>query len=474
MAMTVLQHAERMSAVDRAWLEMDDPHNPMIVSAIFQLEGPVDAARLQKVMVERLLRYPRFRQCVDRTFRIPRWIEEADLDYRYHVHVRRLPRGASVAELRKAISSELSHELDMSQPLWRLILFPCPTGPVTVLFRAHHALADGIALVTLLIDSTDKGFLRAPAPPENGVEHRPHPGPLGGLVDRLTAVNEGLIKLSAMTRNKAGRAQLRQQLNEGRDAVAGVRRVLALPEAHPAALRQPLSGRKAVTWISDLPLLPLRQQAKRLNVRVNDLLMTALSGALGRQLWDKSETTPGEAQDLRISVPVNLRSGKGRELGNQFGLVLLDLPIGVEPPDERLRIVAQRMCDLKNSSEARATMLGLSAAGHLPMPLERRLVGRISAKSVAVVSSLPGPKNHVRIANARMTSLVFWPPQSGEIGVGISFFTYAGQVSVGVSVDTGLQLNPRKLIDAFRREIEVLLALAPVVVSAELIETAAT
>src|ERR1700757_5157075 len=64
---------EPVSAVDRAWLEMDDPCNPMVISAIFQLEGPVDAAALQKIMVERLLRYPRFSQRTDRVPGAPPW-----------------------------------------------------------------------------------------------------------------------------------------------------------------------------------------------------------------------------------------------------------------------------------------------------------------------------------------------------------------------------------------------------------------
>ncbi len=456
--MSELQPVERMSPVDRAWLEMDDPHNPMIVSAIFQLEGPVDAAELQKVMVERLLRFPRFRQRADRSQRQPRWVADTDLDYRYHVHVRRLPHGASQQELCKAISAEVSHELDTARPLWRLFLFPCPTGPVTVLFRAHHALADGIALVTLLIDSTDKGFLRAPAPGSALALPAPHPGPLGGLVDRLTTLNAGLIRLQELARDRRGRAQLRQKFDEGRDAVRGVRRVMALPEDHPSALRRPLNGRKTVAWIDDLPLLALRRQAKRLDARVNDLLMTALAGAFSHELQRSGEPLPPSGE-LRISVPVNLRNGKGRDLGNQFGLVLLELPLGIDAPEVRLRTIARRMSELKNSAEARATLLGLAAAGHLPVPLEKRLVNRISSKSVAVVSSLPGPKNHVRIAGARMSSLVFWPPQSGGIGIGVSFFSYAGHVSVGISIDGGLHLHARHLLQAFRREMDYLLAL---------------
>jgi len=459
-AMTEQQTSEPMSAVDRAWLDMDDPCNPMVISAIFQLEGPVDAANLQKVMVERLLRFPRFSQRVDRSQGAPRWVTDKHLDYRNHVHVRRLPHGAKDRELRKAISAEVSRELDHNRPLWRLLLYPCPSGPVTVLFRAHHALADGIALVTLLIDSTDRGFQRAPdpyaAPPVTAVRR----GPLAGLIDTLEIVNEGLIKLRALSRSRAGRVKLIHQFNEGRDAVTAVRRVLALPENNPPSLCKSLSGRRGVAWADDLPLEPLRRQAKILGVRVNDLLMTALAGAFSRQLHHTSAELP-EDQNLRISVPVNLRSGKGRSLGNHFGLVLLDLPVGINNQQTRLRLVSERMSELKESPQARATMLGLAAAGHLPVPLERKLVDRIGAKSVAVVSSLPGPRRQVHIGGARMRNLVFWPPQSGGIGIGISFFSYAGQLSFGVSTDLELLPNPRGMLEAFRSELEELLTLVP-------------
>ena len=457
--MDASSNGEPISAVDRAWLEMDEPCNPMVISAIFQLEGPVDAAALQKIMVERLLRYPRFRQRVDYSQGAPLWVYEKDLDYRYHVHVRRLPQSAGERELRKAISAEVSRELDHARPLWRLLLFPNASGPVTVLFRAHHSLADGIALVTLLIDSTDSGFQRAPELPGAEAAVFRRSGPLGGVIDALELANEGLIKLRALARSRSGRRQLISQYQQGRDAIAAVRSVLALPENNPPQLRQPLSGRRGVAWADDLPLPALRRQAKLLGVRVNDLLMAGLAGAFGRQLHHTSTELAPE-QNLRISVPVNLRSGKGRAMGNHFGLVLLDLPVGEPDAAQRLRLVAQRMNELKESPQARATMLGLAAAGHLPVPLERKLVGRIGAKSVAVCSSLPGPKRQVRIAGARMRNLVFWPPQSGGIGIGLSFFSYAGQLSFGISADLALLPHPRGLLEAFRAELEELLRLS--------------
>ena len=62
----------------------------------------------------------------------------------------------------------------------------------------------------------------------------------------------------------------------------------------------------------------------------------------------KGDTVDG--LEIRAIVPVNLRpNGKGRELGNQFGLVFLDLPIGIDHPLERLYEVRRRMQALKGS-----------------------------------------------------------------------------------------------------------------------------
>jgi diacylglycerol O-acyltransferase / wax synthase len=456
--MADLNGIELMGPIDRAWLEMDDPRNPMVIGALFQLEGPVDAAAFQKSVVERLLRYPRFRQRVDGNHRMPHWVPEPDLDFHYHVQVHRLHSANFERELRKAVSAEMSRPLNHAKPLWRLLLYPQAGGPITVLFRAHHAVADGLALVTLLIDSTDSGMLRAPPPPQVVNGKPPHHGPLGDLIDQLEAFNTGLDKLQGLARNLRRSGRALQQFREGRATLGAIRRVLRLPEDNPASLGRELSGRRSVAWINHLPLEPLRKRAAGLDVRVNDLFIAALAGALGRYLRRRERDMP-EQQNLRVSVPVNLRAGRGRELGNRFGLILLDLPIGITDPRQRLALVVERIAALKESAEAKATLWGLTAAGHLPVPFEKKLVSMISAKSVAVVSNLPGPKRHVRLAGARLKNLVFWPPQAGGMGVGISFFSYAGELSVGLSADRNVIPNPQLVLDFFREELAALHAL---------------
>ena len=65
---------------------------------------------------------------------------------------------------------------------------------------------------------------------------------------------------------------------------------------------------------------------------------------------------------MRALVPVNLRPmEKAYKLGNQFGLVFLDLPIGIENPVERLYAVRANMDALKGSYQP-VLALGLLAA----------------------------------------------------------------------------------------------------------------
>jgi diacylglycerol O-acyltransferase len=446
-----------MNAVDRAWLEMDQPGTPMVIGVVIQLDGPVDAAAFQKTLVERLLMQPRFRQRVELLHGATRWVAEGNMDFTYHIQVRRLPENGFERHLRRAVSCEASRDLDHRRPLWRLLLFPRPNGPITLLFRVHHAIADGIALVTLLTDSTDAGACRTAARYTAERQRRLHSGPLGKLIDRLEVLNTSLEWVAGRLGSRHGKHGLAQGLLRQAWASAGaIRRILTLPDDSPQMFRRVLNGHRSVTWADGIAFTPLRGLAKRMGVSVNDLFMALLTGALGRQLGQIIAQLP-EQQNLRVSIPVNLRMGRGRELGNQFGVVMLDLPIGIADFGQRLKAVAERMALLKGSPEANLTLIGLSAVSHLPLLLEKRAIRIIAAKSVAVVSNLPGPKRHVRIAGARMRSLMFWPPQAGGIGLGVSFFTYAGQVSIGISADQSVLPRPQELLDRMCEEIQHLI-----------------
>lgn len=450
--------AEPMSGVDRAWLEMDEPCNPMIVSSIMEFAGVRDLPALAQHLVENLLRQRRFRQHpVEGPYR---WVEDEALHLGYHLRVHRLPPHGGGAALRAAIGEELSHELDRALPLWRITLFPTAKGHVTALFRAHHALADGVALMQLMLRIADGGD-PAHAAPENGVA--PARGPLRGMIRRLESANALLDAVGTFLSDDLRHPRrIPAQLHEARRAAAAIARVLTLPDDNPRCLRAPLCGRRVVAWTGELSFPAVRRLAHRQGVTINDIFLAALAGAFGRHLRAAESALP-EDQNLRVSVPVNLRSDGDDSLGNNFGLVLVDLPVGLEGPHARIDVVAERMASLKQSSEARAVLGTLAAAGHLPVAAEKPLVNYVSGKAAAVVSNLPGPRHAIRFGGATLANVVFWPPQASRIGVGVSFLSYAGRISVGVSSDIAVLAHPQELVDGFCAELEAMLGASPFV-----------
>ncbi|MFY0584301.1 WS/DGAT domain-containing protein [Cystobacter fuscus] len=77
-------------------------------------------------------------------------------------------------------------------------------------------------------------------------------------------------------------------------------------------------------------------------------------------------------------------------------------------------------------------------------------------KSSLVLTHVPGPRRPVYLAGARLSGMAFWVPMAGRLGLGLSLFRYAGDVTLGVAVDAGLVPEPRVLIEDFEAELEAL------------------
>ena len=107
-----------MSRVDHAWLRMERPTNLMMITGVMMFETPVNIVKLKKVLNERFLAYPRFRQKVVETSTGTFWQNDADFDLDYHVRLSALPGKADKAALERFVSQMASTPLDKSKPLW--------------------------------------------------------------------------------------------------------------------------------------------------------------------------------------------------------------------------------------------------------------------------------------------------------------------------------------------------------------------
>jgi hypothetical protein len=156
-------------------------------------------------------------------------------------------------------------------------------------------------------------------------------------------------------------------------------------------------------------------------------------------------------------VPVNLRPPeKALKLGNRFGLVFLDLPIGIENPVERLYAVRENMRVLKGSYQPVVALGLLAAMGAGPKALQEQLLALLARNATAVMTNVPGPQQPLYLGGARIDGMMFWVPQSGDIGLGVSILSYNDEVRFGVVADRGLCPDPDRVIDGFAPEFEKL------------------
>lgn len=415
-------HDEPLSSVDAAWLRMDDPTSLMVINALLIVDGTLEPRRLRALLQERLLAHPRFRQRVlppRWALGLPRWRDDPDFDLDAHVRWVQLPAGATERDLQALVGEQMSVPLERARPLWQVHVVQGLPGKTALLARVHHAVADGIALVRVL------GALTDPAPgtvPPSAAAPPPH-GELRGA-----------------------RAVLGALTDLGRLAV--------LPADPRTALKRPLGVAKRAAWSPPLSLAALRATAKTRGVKVNDVLMAAIAGALRRVLLEHAALAPGLT--LRAVVPVDLRGGGELVLGNQFGLVFVELPVGLADAPARLARVARTMDALKRSPEALATYALLDLVGHAGAAVEEVLVDVFGAKASLVVTNVPGPRARLVLAGRPLDSVMVWVPQSGRLGLGVSLLSYAGEVRIGVAADAGVVPDPGALVAAIVDEVACL------------------
>ena len=453
----------KISAVDTAWLRMDRPQNLMMITGVLLFGERVGLRRLRKVIAERFAVFKRFRQRPVEMPGMAFWETDRDFDVARHVVAQALPAPGGRVELQALVSRLATTPLDPSHPMWQFHLIDRYDGGSALVMRIHHSYADGIALVRVMLSMTDASPDGPPAMPFAPRRREPAIGAddvLGQLLAPLTGVLATARKLGAALVEKGADiwsdpAKAVGLATQGGALTAEIAKLALMPQDSPTRFKGKPGTTKKVSWTDPLPLAEVKTIGKALDASVNDVLLSCVAGALRGYLADKGDQTDDVM--LRALVPVNLRPLENAyKLGNQFGLVFLDLPIGIENPIERLYAVRANMSALKGSFQPVLALGLLAAMGAGPKALQDVLLDALARNASSVMTNVPGPQQELYLAGARIRSLMFWVPQSGDIGMGVSIISYDGVVQFGVITDEGLCPDPDRISERFAAEFEKL------------------
>lgn len=447
------RHMDRLTSFDASFLENEKGNGHMAIGAVLEFAGrPPSREDLLTHIRSRVHLLPRLRQRLlwpPLRLGTPYWADDPSFEIERHVRWARLPEPGGEAELRELVDELLAPPLDRSKPLWELhVVEGFAEERFAIVYRTHHAMADGISAVDigmLLFDvepRSEPDRTQAPWRPQRA------PGPLGlagrGLVGLLAAVPRLARRLALAARDPA---RARRRAANGLAGLWEVAWNLARP-APRVPLNREVGPRRAFAW-RDFDLAEFKRIKSAFGVTVNDVSLAVTAGALRRWLAERGEAVDGA--ELKALVPVSIRmEDEHGELGNKLTAMRGPLPVGIADPVARLRAVGEAMDRLKSSKQP----FGAEAIWGLndwfrdfapPLLLAPTAAINFSTRLFnLLVTNFPGPQVPFYVLGRELTAIHPVGFLARRHALAVAILSYNGAVGFGLLFD------PDSLPDADR------------------------
>ncbi len=446
---------DRMSPLDATFLEAEDedPHTSMAIASVGIFEGAApDQLVIDDLIRQALPRIPRYRQKVRRVpydLGPPVWVDDPHFVLDYHLRRTALPRPGTMTQLRSLVSRLMAQRLDRERPLWELwVIEGLESAEWALLTKVHHCMVDGVSgtdLLAVMLEPQERGGTTGQwTPAAEPSQTRLLTRALGDLaLDPLRALN-------ALRRNLASpRTFLRRVADVGRGSLSLAR--TASP-ARRSSLLGTIGQQRRYEW-ARAPLADIKVVRGAFGGTLNDVVLTIITGAFRSLLEARGEAL--DPHSVRSLVPVSVRApGQEHAYENRVSLLLPYLPIEIEDPVARLAEVRKRMTDLKASKEAVAGEALTALAAFEPFPLVSfgtRLGFRIPQRTiVTVTTNVPGPRHQLQADGRPMRELFPYVPISSTVRVGIAIYSYAEELTFGITGDYDAAAD----LDVLSRAIE--------------------
>jgi diacylglycerol O-acyltransferase len=434
------QHLDRLTAVDASFLHQEDADSHMHIGAVTIFEGPAPPfTAVLEHLRSRLHLVPRYRQKLAyppfETGR-PLWIDDASFHLEYHLRHSALPAPGTEQQLYRLAARIGSQQLDRSKPLWECwFVEGLEDDRFALIFKTHHALVDGVSgvdLATVLFD-----LAAVPPAAEDLAPWQPRPEPTNA--ELLAAGMAGFAKTALNIAEKTVTAATNPAaaVDALRDVAEGLGEVVwaGLNPAPETPLNVDIGPHRRYTIVRN-ELADFRYVKQVLGGTVNDVVLTAVSGALAR--WLRSRGMRTEGLELRALVPVSIRpKDQGHHLGNQIVLMRGPLPVYIRDPVARLRFVKQSMDGLKESKQAVGAKV-IADVQQLAPPTILAQASRMAFSTRLfnlIVTNVPGPQFPLYMLGRELLDLfpIAFLPKNHALAIAI--MSYNGSIDFGLLGD---------------------------------------
>ncbi|QQS27394.1 MAG: wax ester/triacylglycerol synthase family O-acyltransferase [Sphingobacteriales bacterium] len=440
---------KQLSTLDATFYYLESHRTPMHVGGVYVFENPApdkkfDFQNLKQYIGSRLLKFPVFRQRlveVPLDLGHPYWFDDPDFELEFHISHVALPQPADTVELLQLASRFFSRPLDRQRALWEVLVVEGlqldqeTNNAFAIISKVHHAAIDGksgVAIMELLFNSHADQEVILHLPPHKA--------------DRIPTNIELLIRNSgeaistpfkvAQLIGKTIESLFKNNADKKIAAVQG--KAPPAPFTAPRTLfNVPVTPHRIVAGV-ELELNRIKNIKNKVpGTTVNDVILAVCSGALRHYLLEKNDLPQ---KSLIAMAPVSIRDERNENaIGNHISAMLVSLSTDIASPLQRLKAINKSTVGSKVHQKA---VKAEKLMDYIPSQLDAlaaRLYTRMKIGELhkpvfnLVITNVPGPSRHMYMNGSRMLKNLAIAPLIDGLGLIITVFSYAGNVSIGLT-----------------------------------------
>jgi diacylglycerol O-acyltransferase / wax synthase len=433
-----------------SWYMEADPLLRSTVVSVMVLDGAPDMKRLLDRADRATRMAPGFRhKVVQAPSRLanPRWVVDPDFDLTFHVRRISVPAHGTLDEVFEYARQTGMAGFDRDRPLWEFTLVEgVEGGRAALVMKLHHALTDGVGGMEMAkylfdLEPDPGGFGPMPdAPPAET---------FSALALTRDAMRHNMARVAGFARSGASSVPAGIR-STARNPIGALRAGAALLGSVAQTVRPVSSTLSAVMqdrrlgWHYDtitMPLEELRGPARALGLTLNDAFLGAVTGGLQRY----HENHGSAVDELRLTMPISIRTPDDPIGGNRVTLMRFKVPVGQHDPVKRMHAIHESCLTARHEPAIAYTNAIAGALNVLPPGV----VGGMLKHVDFLASNVAGLDMPIYLAGARVAEWYAFGPTIGA-ALNATLISYNGTCYIGVNIDTGAIPDGAALMECMR------------------------